>query len=116
MLTAALLYLAYGFLNAAAMGAVKRATGMFAAREHRGAMATFAAGGCLYAGALVALVVLLDSGDASTVFPIAIGAAVLATTAVGAGFYAEPITARKLAGTLAVLAGIALTFLDGAPQ
>ena len=113
MLVKALLFIAYAVLNTAAMAAIKEARGTLGARRHTAALGRFALGGLLYAAALGILVLLLRRGDASSVFPIAIGCTVLATNAVGARFYGELITGRKIAGTLLVIAGIALTFLDG---
>jgi multidrug transporter EmrE-like cation transporter len=109
----AVLYVAYAILNTAAMAAVKTAMRIFAARDRRAAAASMAAGGVLYASAVAVLLVLLRGGDASTVYPIAIGSTVVATNAIGARFYGERLTVRKLAGTLLVLGGIALIFADG---
>lgn len=113
MLVQALLFIAYAVLNTAAMVAIKEARGTLDARHHTAALGRLTLGGMLYAAALALLVLLLRRSDASSVFPIAIGCTVLATNAVGARFYSESITGRKIAGTLLVIAGIALTFLDG---
>ena len=115
MLYHAFLYVAYALLNTAAMAAVKTAMQRLAANSRTAAIGALALGAALYAGALGALLALLNDGQASTVFPIAIGCTVLATNAVGARFYQERLTRQKVAGTLILSIGIALTFLDGAP-
>ena len=90
-------FLAYAVLNTAAMVQIKEVGGTFGVKHHA---ATF--------GRLA----LLRRDDASSVFPIAIGATVLATNVVGVHRYGETITGRKIAGTLVLVAGIVLMFLD----
>jgi multidrug transporter EmrE-like cation transporter len=111
----AVLYVAYAVLNTGAMAAVKTAMRTFTAQDRRAATASLAVGGALYVSALAVLLVLLKGGPASTVYPIAIGSTVLATNAVGARFYGEQVTVRKVAGTLLVLCGIVLILVEGPP-
>lgn len=114
MLFHAFLYIVYAVLNTAAMAAVKAAMQRLRPNGRSAAVIRFALGAALYAGALAVLLILLKDGQASTVFPIAIGCTVLAANVAGARFYEERLTRQKLAGTLLLTAGIALTFLDGA--
>lgn len=112
MLLKALLFFAYALLNTAAMAAIKEACPSFSTVVNSGVIARLALGALLYAAAIGVLVVLLKRGDASSVFPIAIGCTVLATNALGAHRYGERITARKLGGTALLLAGITITFME----
>jgi drug/metabolite transporter (DMT)-like permease len=106
------LFISYAVFNAAAMAAVKDAGRDLGFGRRAASLGRLALGGALYAAALIVLVALLRRGDASSVFPIAIGCTVLATNAVGARFYGEHVTRRKIAGTALLLAGIALIFFD----
>jgi uncharacterized membrane protein len=108
------LYFAYAALNTLAMAAIKSATQRWSGNAARTAVAIWLLGGALsYAVALVALFVLLRSGEASTVFPIAIGCTVIMTNVVGARAYGERIDGRKLAGTALIVSGITLSYLAG---
>ena len=112
MLLQGFFFLAYAVLNTAAMVQIKEAGGTLGVKRHAATLGRLALGGLLYVGALGILVLLLQRDDASSVFPIAIGTTVLATNVVGVRRYGETITGRKIAGTLLVVAGIALMFLD----
>lgn len=116
MLFHAFLYVAYAVLNTAAMAAAKTAVPRFAAGGRSAAVGWLALGGALYAVVLAVLMVLLKDGEASTVFPIAIGCTVLSTNLAGAHFYGERLTGRKLAGTVLITTGIAMTFVGGVPR
>jgi uncharacterized membrane protein len=112
MLVHALLFVSYAVFNTAAMVAIKDAGRDLGAGKRAATFGRLALGGLLYATALIVLVALLRGGDASSVFPIAIGCTVLATNAVGARFYGERVTGRKIAGTVLLLAGITLILFD----
>lgn len=116
MLLHALLYLAYAALNTAAMAAAKSATRSFDVSAHLAAVGWLSAGGFIYLAVLGVLLLLLRDGAASTVFPIAIGCTVVVTNLVGARFFAEKFSLRKLIGLVLILAGIALAFADGASR
>ena len=110
----ALLYLTYAALNTVAMAAARSAMRSFDVAAHAGAVGWLAAGGFVYLLVLGVLLLLLRDGAASTVFPIAIGCTVVVTNLVGARFYGETFSFRKLIGLLLILGGIALAFADGA--
>ena len=116
MLFHALLYLSYAALNTAAMAAAKSSMRSLDAAARLAALGWFSAGGLIYLAVLAVLLLLLRDGAASTVFPIAIGCTVVTTNLVGARFYAERFSPRKLIGLLLITGGIALTFVDGAPS
>jgi uncharacterized membrane protein len=104
--------MSYAVLNTVAMAAIKDAGSNLGASRRAATLGRLALGGLLYAIALIVLVALLRGGDASSVFPIAIGCTVLATNVVGARFYGERVTGRKIAGTVILLAGITLILFD----
>ncbi|MEO7774837.1 MAG: hypothetical protein ABIT36_06955 [Steroidobacteraceae bacterium] len=110
------LFVVYAVLNTAAMAFVKGAMAAGRFRSHFAAVRGLAIGGVLYLGGLAALLWLLRTADANTVFPIAIGCTVLATNVLGAWSGAEPVTGQKLIGTVLIMAGIALAFVGGAPR
>jgi uncharacterized membrane protein len=112
MLIHALLFLSYAVLNTAAMAAIKNAGRDLRAGRRAATLGGLVLGGLVYATALIVLVALLRGGDASSVFPIAIGCTVIATNAVGVHFYGERVTGRKIVGTALLLAGITLIFFD----
>jgi multidrug transporter EmrE-like cation transporter len=116
MLFHAFLYISYALLNTAAMAAAKSAMRRLDASSHAAAAAWLAAGGLAYVVVLGVMLLLLKDGAASTVFPIAIGCTVVVTNLVGARFYAERFSARKLTGLLLLTGGVALTFVEGARQ
>ena len=116
MLLHALLYLAYAALNTAAMAAAKSAMRSYDAAGRVAAVGWLSAGGLIYLVVLGVLLLLLRDGAASTVFPIAIGCTVAVTNLVGARFYAEQFSLRKLIGLTLILAGVALAFADGASR
>jgi multidrug transporter EmrE-like cation transporter len=116
MLLHALLYFAYAALNTAAMAAARSAMRRFDGAAHVAAVGWLSAGGLIYLAVLGVLLLLLRDGAASTVFPIAIGCTVVVTNLVGARFYAEQFSLRKLIGLVLILAGIALAFADGASR
>lgn len=116
MLLHALLYVSYAALNTAAMAAAKSAMRSYDVAAHLAAVGWLSAGGFIYLAVLGVLLLLLRDGAASTVFPIAIGCTVVITNLVGARFYAEKFSLRKLIGLLLILAGVALAFADGASQ
>jgi uncharacterized membrane protein len=98
------------------MAAAKSAMRRLDAAGHAAAFGWLALGGLIYVVVLGVLLLLLRDGAASTVFPIAIGCTVIATNLVGARFYAEAFSPRKLIGLLLITVGVALTFGEGAPQ
>jgi drug/metabolite transporter (DMT)-like permease len=112
MLVHVLLFVSYAVCSTAAMAAIKDAGRNLGAGRRAATLGRLALGGLLYATALIVLVNLLRSGDASSVFPIAIGCTVLATNAVGARFYGERVTRRKIAGTVLLVVGITLILFD----
>jgi multidrug transporter EmrE-like cation transporter len=112
----AFLYLSYAALNTAAMAAAKSAMRRLDSAAHIAAFGWLAVGGLIYVVVLGVLLLLLRDGAASTVFPIAIGCTVITTNIVGARFYAEGFSPRKLSGLLLITAGVALTFVEGAPR
>jgi len=116
MLFHAFLYLSYAALNTAAMAAAKSAMRRFDSAARVAAMGWLAAGGLIYVVVLGVLLLLLKDGAASTVFPIAIGCTVIITNLVGARFYAEKFSPRKLMGLLLITSGVALTFVEGVPR
>ena len=122
ILVQVLFFISYALFNTAAMAVVKETGGQLGAGAHLARLAHLATlrrlviAGVLYAIAVTILVALLRGGDASSVFPIAIACTVLATNAVGAYYYGEQITLRKIIGTLVLLAGITLTFVDTVPR
>jgi multidrug transporter EmrE-like cation transporter len=116
MLLHALLYVSYAALNTVAMAAARSAMRSFDVAAHLAAVGWLSAGGFIYLLVLGVLLLLLRDGAASTVFPIAIGCTVVVTNLVGARYYAEKFSLRKLIGLLLILAGIALAFADGASQ
>lgn len=115
LLIYSLLYAAYAAANTLAMAAVKDAVRQLSAADRGVAVGRLTLGSVLYGAALLVLFVLLRYGEASTVFPIAIGCAVLATHVAGAHFYKERFTANKLLGTTLIVAGIALIHVGAAP-
>jgi multidrug transporter EmrE-like cation transporter len=116
MLLHALLYFAYAALNTAAMAAARAAMRSYDGAARLAAVGWLSAGGLIYLVVLGVLLLLLRDGAASTVFPIAIGCTVVVTNLVGARFYAETFSLRKLIGLLLILGGIALAFADGTPR
>ena len=116
MLFHAFLYVSYAALNTAAMAAAKAAMRKLAAGVRSVAVGWLALGGLLYVVVLGVLLLLLKDGEASTVFPIAIGCTVVATNIAGAHFYAEHLNARKLISMAMISLGVALTFMDGEPR
>ncbi len=114
MLLHGFLYVAYAALNTAAMAAAKSSMRSLDAAARVAALGWLAVGGVIYAAVLGVLLLLLRDAAASTVFPIAIGCTVVAANLVGARFYDERFSRRKLAGLLLITVGVALTFVDGA--
>lgn len=107
-----LLFVGYAILNTGAMAATKSVVRSLSAGGRIAALGYLAVGGTLYAAALTLLLVLLKGSAASTVYPVAIGATVLASNAFGIRFYGERITSHKVLGTCLVVAGVALTYID----
>jgi multidrug transporter EmrE-like cation transporter len=110
MILEAGMFVGYAVLNTAAMLAVKRAS---AAPGAAAALRTLGFSALLYAGAVALLLALLRAGNASIVFPVAVGAAIVAAQLAGMHFLGEPLTRRKLVGTALVIAGSALLLAQG---
>jgi uncharacterized membrane protein len=115
MLLQASLYVAYAAANTLAMTAVKAAAQPLPKRTLSVAIRYMALGGMFYSVALGVLFVLLRHGEASTVFPIAIACAVLGVNVGGAVFHKESLTAKKIAATVLITAGIALMYVEALP-
>lgn len=108
----AMLFFAYAGLNTAAMVAIKESRASYVHGKRGHATVRVIAGGMLYAMAILVLVTLLKRGDASSVYPVAIGCTVIAAILVGARLYAERLTIRKAIGTAILIAGITVMFWD----
>lgn len=111
MIGEAAMLAAYAVLSTSAMVIVKRAA---TAPRLAPALRILAVAGLLYCAAVALLLVLLRSGDASDVFPVAVGAAMVTTTVAGVRLHHEALTPRKLAGTALVIAGMALLLAGAA--
>jgi multidrug transporter EmrE-like cation transporter len=109
------LFIGYAILNTAAMAACKSGMARLASRDRSAAATRILLGAVSYAAAISILLLLLKDGEASIVFPLAIGCTVLATNAVGVRYYQESLDSQKLAGTVLIVTGIALTYMGRAP-
>jgi drug/metabolite transporter (DMT)-like permease len=112
MIAEAAMLAAYAIASTAAVLTAKRAV---TAPRLLPAVRILGVGAMLYVAALALLLALLRAGDASTMFPAAIGGSMLATTAAGVHLHRERLTVRRLSGTLLVIAGIALLLAGGMP-
>jgi multidrug transporter EmrE-like cation transporter len=111
MLLLGVLYVAYAVANTSAIAFIKEA-GLTSLNNWRAiAFGRLSLGGGLYVIAFSILVFLLRNNDASFVFTIAIGCSILVSNLVGAYFFDERISFRKILGTLILLCGIAMTLL-----
>jgi multidrug transporter EmrE-like cation transporter len=100
------LYVAYAVAGTSAAGLAKAAIGRAGGRDWRGAGWRSACAGALLTAQFAMLTVLLSRADIAVMVPIANGVNLLTAAAIGIVAFGERMDGWKLAGFVAIAAGI----------